>query len=191
MKDFSYAPAPPPLLLKKPPTYCMNVVVIQDDTQEKREKFVQLLQPVKKHLYNFINKSLNFADETDDIFQDTVMKGFRYFYSYDPGKPFKTWIFTVAHNRIKDFYRKNRTTQALDDRISADLESVDIQARVIEIYEAVKKLKPHHREIFYLYYYNEFKIAEIAKVTGKSQANVKFILNQSRKKIRGILEVHP
>ena len=169
----------------------MNVIMAQEDAQRSREKFVQLLEPVKKHLYNFIHKSLNFTDEADDIFQDTVMKGFRYFYSYNPDKPFKTWIFTIAHNRIKDHYRKNRPTQALEDWISCETQDEEVRALVIDVYGAVTHLKPHHREIFYLYYYNEFKVSEIAKITGKSQTNVKFILNQARKRIRGILEVMP
>ena len=60
--------------------------------------------PIKKYLYNFIQKSLSFSQEADDIFQETLLKSFRYFNSFKQDKNFKTWIFTIAHNLMKDYF---------------------------------------------------------------------------------------
>jgi RNA polymerase sigma-70 factor (ECF subfamily) len=169
----------------------------QDRTQchaRNKDGFTALLLPVKSHLYNFIRKAMNFAPEADDLYQDTLLKGYRYFHSFDPGKSFKTWIFTVAHNLLKDRFKAmgNQANVALslseigDDAITAGNEKVMQEIR--EIYTVAGGLKPRHREVFFLFYYNEFTVAEIAAITSFSQANVKFILHQARKHIKKILE---
>lgn len=154
-----------------------------------KELYLQLLSSVKKQLYNFVRKALNFSADADDLFQEALLKGYRYFYSYNRAKNFKTWIFTIAHNLVKDYHRRHTTIPLEDgDKIAAN--HVGTPPReVLEIYEAAGKLKPRDREVFFLYYYNDFKIAEIAQITGLSPFNVKFILHRSRQYLKEILEV--
>jgi len=156
---------------------------------EKRTQFLKLLNPVKKHLYNYIHKSLNFSEETNDIFQEALLKGFKYFYSFDRTKKFKTWIFTIANNLIKDHFRTKRSLKILDQREESQIADEQAPPQVLEIYHAVRKLKPRQREVFFLYYYNEFKITEISDITDLSKSNIKFMLSQCRKILKKILEV--
>ena len=75
---------------------------------QDRETFLTYLLPVKKHLYNFVQKTSNFSPDADDIFQDTLLKAFRYFHSFNHSKNFKTWVFTIAHNLLKDAFREKQ-----------------------------------------------------------------------------------
>ena len=161
---------------------------------EDKDAFLTYLLPVKKHLYNFIRKALNFSAEADDIFQETLLKGFRYFYSFDRRKNFKTWLFTIAHNLLKDAHRERNLPHwpvplAEEGEILLESDQPDISTQVREIYAEVARLKPRQRDVFYLYYYNEFDIAEIAEITGLTRVNIKFILHQARSTIKKILEV--
>jgi len=183
--------APFRLRLQKKTVCCMTMVVKWDTDSEKRERFAELLSPVRKHLYNYIHKSLRFSPEADDIYQDTMLKAFTYLHAFDSRRSFKTWIFTIAHNLIKDHFRNSLPTTELNTDISAAHGGRRIDRRVTEIYDAVGHLKPLHREVFFLYYYNGFKVHEIARITAKSPASVKFTLNNARQRIRKILEVEP
>lgn len=163
-----------------------------DSTAETNEKelFLHHLLPVKKHLYNFIRKSLNFSHDTDDIFQDTLLKGFRYFYSFNRDANFKTWIFTIAHNLVKDHFKRSRALVLLNDADGFIIdEDPSIPRDVREIYHVAGTLKPRQREVFFLYYYNGFNISEIAAITGLTGVNIKFILHGARKAVKGIMEV--
>jgi RNA polymerase sigma-70 factor (ECF subfamily) len=161
------------------------------ETAYTKENFLSLLVPVKKHLYNFIRKSLNYSAEADDVFQETILKGFRYFYSYNTGKSFKTWIFTIAHNLMEDSYTygEKNLSVSLDEVGEIVGECGTVRHEVREIYAAAHGLPSRNREIFFLYYYNEFEVSEIAKVTGLSGPNIKFILHQARKYIKKQMEV--
>ena len=161
---------------------------------EQREVFLDYLLPVKKHLYNFIRKTMNFSLESDDLFQDTLLKGFLYFHSFDRGRSFKTWIFTIAHNLMKDAFRERDLSQGrisleeAEEMGCADSQT-GISADIREIYMAAARLKPRQREIFFLYYYNEFGVSEIAEITGLSRTNIKFILHQGRNAVKAAMEV--
>jgi RNA polymerase sigma-70 factor (ECF subfamily) len=160
-----------------------------DTSGLKRARYIELVNPVKKMLYNFIFKSMNFNQDGDDIFQEALLKGFKYFHSYNPEKNFKSWLFTIANNLIKDYYRKNKLNLPLESNHISDREDQTLSLKVIDIYHAVGELKPHHRRVFFLFYYSEFKITEISTITGLSQSNIKFILSQSRKRLKKFLEV--
>lgn len=158
-------------------------------SEAKKSAYLEHINPVKAKLYNFINKCMNFAPDSDDIFQDALLKGFKYFDSFDRSKNFSTWLFTIANNLIKDHFRSKKTLLPLDQKLMHDGMDPKIACQVRDVYQAVGKLKPHHRRVFFLFYYNEFKITEISEITGLSQSSVKFILRQSRKRIKRILEV--
>lgn len=153
-----------------------------------KELFLHLLLPVKKHLYNFVRKALNFSHDADDIFQEALLKGYRYFYSFDRHKNFKTWMFTIAHNLVKDYYNRSHLV-LLEDSDIIPFDPMETQSEdVKEVYAAAKSLKPRQREIFFLYYYNEFKVPEIAEIMGLTKTNVKFILHKARESIKKQLE---
>jgi RNA polymerase sigma-70 factor (ECF subfamily) len=156
-------------------------------------EFLRLLLPVKKHLYNFIRKSLNFTADADDVYQETLLKAFKYFGSFDRNRSFKTWIFTTAHNLLRDHFRKTKRLPPLlevgettDCSVSNPAHPEELTA---DIYRLAGTLKPRQRAVFFLYYYNEFQLAEITRITGLSKANIKFMLHQARRAIRKILEV--
>ncbi|UCH94261.1 MAG: RNA polymerase sigma factor [Candidatus Aminicenantes bacterium] len=161
---------------------------------EDRDTFLRYVLPVKKPLYNFVRKALNFSPDTDDIFQETLLKGFRYFHSFDHRKNFKTWIFTIAHNLLKDaFQEKKRRLWPMPleevEEIAVDDSQTNTPHEVQEIYAAAAQLKPRQREVFFLYYYNEFSVSEITEITGLTRTNVKFMLHQARKAIKKAMEV--
>jgi RNA polymerase sigma-70 factor (ECF subfamily) len=161
----------------------------QAPPKEAAERFLQSLEPVKKNLYNFILKSLNFSHDTDDIYQETLLKAFRYFHSFDPERSFKTWLFTIAHNLVKDHFKSSRSLVLLEnvDGLAVDVDA-SIPHDVRDIYRAAGALSPRHREVFFLYYYNEFTISEIVDITNLTKVNVKFILHRARKTVKGMME---
>jgi len=152
------------------------------------EFFQYLLNPIKENLYNFIFKALNFSEDANDIYQETILRAFKYRKSYDRESPFKTWIFTIAHNEIKRYFNKHKEIQdKVDLEVQADMmddPGNDNQALVRDIYEVAQQLTPNQRRVFFLFYDQQFSIQEISEIAGLKQGNIKFILNQSREKIK-------
>jgi RNA polymerase sigma-70 factor (ECF subfamily) len=147
--------------------------------------FWDLAEPHKQRLYNFIHKSMSFSTESDDVFQETLLRGLRYFASYHRKKSFSTWLFAIAHNEIRKHFKNSRRDIPLPlaESLIVGNEYTNLHL-VREVYRLAGGLKPKHKEIFFLFYDSGFSIADISRITGVREGNVKFILNRARNFLR-------
>jgi RNA polymerase sigma-70 factor (ECF subfamily) len=156
------------------------------------ETFQFLLNPIKENLYNFIFKALNFCEDANDIYQETILRAFKYRASYNRQGSFKTWIFTIAHNQVKGYFNQLKKMPEVDLaeqlNIAGEVDSRH-ETLVHDIYEAARQLTPQQRRVFFLFYDQQFSIRETGEITGLKQGNIKFILNQAREKIKQKLGV--
>lgn len=163
----------------------------EGESEVSGSQFWKLLVPHKHKLYNFIQKSMNFSEDANDIFQETVMRAFRYFNSYKKEKEFSTWIFTIAHNEVKKYFRKSRKYVFVTniDRIKSS-EQENSYELIQEVYRFAERLKPKQRQVFFLFYYNGFTISEVSQITRIKEGTIKFILNRARNDLKEILGEH-
>ena len=155
------------------------------------ETFQCLLNPIKENLYNFIFKALNFCEDANDIYQETILRAFKYRGSFKQQGSFKTWIFTIAHNQVKGYFNqlKKMPGVELEDQLIVEDADAGNEILVHDIYEVARQLTPQQRRVFFLFYDQGFSIREIIEITGLKQGNIKFILNQAREKIKQKLGV--
>jgi len=155
---------------------------------ERAAAFWEKLDPSKAKLYNFIRKSLGFSVESDDVYQETVLRAFQYVRTYQEGRSFEAWLFGIAHNEIRKHFRKSSrvpVTIEIERWITAD----NLPDRILagEVYRVAENLKPRFREVFFLFYDAEFSIKDISRITGLREGNVKLILNRIRKILKARL----
>ncbi len=185
-------------------TYSGHNYPILSTTPDKKEEFIpklrakkksnaasvlfwEQLNPQKIKLYNFIHKALNYSEEADDIFQETVLRALKYFRSYKKEWSFGTWLFSIAHNEIKKHFKKAGKMPTLNDVESRGISSTKQQNLVKDIYLYAEKLKPRHREVFFLFYYSGFSISEISNIIHLKEGTIKAFLNQARNTLRELL----
>ncbi len=159
-------------------------------TELAEREFVALLMPLKRKIYNYIQKTLRFSEDAEDVFQEVIIRGYKYFDRYDRKRAFDLWIFAIAHNEIKRYFSGNRFRElTVTDPIDAqpNLPDPEVGQQVREIYRIADELKPKYREVFYLFYYNGFSVREISTICQLKEGNIKFILNGARKRIKEII----
>lgn len=163
-------------------------------------RFRQMLEPVKESLYNFIYKALNFSEDADDIYQESVLRAFKYRSGFRGGHPdgqqdghngaFKTWLFTIAHNQVKDYFNRHKKNTRHPEpeehlqRASLPVEDERREQMLKDIYEVAALLPDKQRRVFFLHYDHRFSIKEIREITGLKEGNIKFILNRARNGIK-------
>ena len=151
------------------------------------EEFQASLAPLKDGLYGFILKSLGFAEEAADVYQETLLRAFKYRHGFRRGRSFKSWLFTIADNEVKRYFKKAGRSVSLDRETVARMmpgAPPDQAERVREIFAAAATLTQRQKRIFFLFYESGFPIREIAEITGLTANNVKVTLNQCRNRIR-------
>src|SRR5882724_3756223 len=70
----------------------------------------------KGPLFRFVLRSVKGRAQAEEIFQDVWMRAVEARSRYEPRAKFTTWLYTIAHNRIVDYWRaKGLTLVPLDD----------------------------------------------------------------------------
>lgn len=63
--------------------------------------------PHKSSLRSFALKLTGDEEDADDLLQDTLLKAFRFFDSFEKGTNSKAWVFRIMKNSFINDYRKN------------------------------------------------------------------------------------
>lgn len=180
--------------------------IIQLYTSGRTEVADILIERYKEPLYRFCLHLTFNRHDADDLFQDTWAKAIEKIYTFDTGRPFNTWLLSIAVNTYKDGYRKAKRwmnkfrilfqsegeTDELD-RIRDPGPSLEEQAEDKELKNSLlaslKNLEDTYRIPLILYYYKELSYESIAEILNIPLGTVKSRLNNGKKKLKDIMEV--
>ena len=90
----------------------------QDDVAKsfRQVEFVALLKNNGDKVYNFAWRLAGNEQDAWDLFQETLMKAYSHFESYDRSRPFDSWLFKILQNVYLDERRRSsrKTVASLD-----------------------------------------------------------------------------
>jgi RNA polymerase sigma factor (sigma-70 family) len=81
------------------------MVKIQGGDSEAYRQFLNEVGPI---LLNYVRNRVFNSQLVEDVYQHVLLKLHKARHSYNPGKPLGPWFFTVAHNSVIDYWRRNR-----------------------------------------------------------------------------------
>ncbi|MBK7382909.1 MAG: RNA polymerase sigma factor [Flavobacteriales bacterium] len=143
-------------------------------------------------LLNYFHRMLwHDRERSKDMLQDLFTKLAQRPTSYDPSRPFQTWIFSVANNMCKNAYRHEEVVRAAavemragPDRVEATNGiGVDHELFRDRLQEELEKLDPDHKATFVMRHHEDMAIKEIALAFGCSEGTVKSRLFYTLKKL--------
>lgn len=156
--------------------------------------FDELYARYSKRLMIYFTRMLNFdRNLAEDALQDLFLKIAESPEKFDHSRPFKTWIFSVASNCCKNYYRhktvvKNSHEELLysDTKINEHsflklankLDAVEFRKMLEDV---LNNLPPEKKEVFILKYQEEKTIAEIALIQNCAEGSVKSRLHYTLK----------
>jgi RNA polymerase sigma-70 factor (ECF subfamily) len=146
--------------------------------------FREIVSRYKNSLYTFLKHFLNRQDLVEDTFQETFLQLFTSRDSFDPNRPLRPWLFTIAANKAKDALRKAQRISAIpigtisesyemsfDDVLNSltsintmpyeELEKGEISSHVAEV---IANMPENLREILILAYFNKFSYKQMAQI---------------------------
>ncbi|MDY0356796.1 MAG: sigma-70 family RNA polymerase sigma factor [Sedimentisphaerales bacterium] len=144
--------------------------------------FREIVYRYKNSLYAFLRQFLNRMDLVEDVFQETFLQLFTSRESFDPDRPLRPWLFTIAANKAKDALRKVQRTNAIpigaisdeqdmsfDEMLNTlssnnsipldELEKSETCARVDEV---IANMPDNLREILILAYFQKLSYKQMA-----------------------------
>jgi len=137
------------------------------------------------------------AAEAEDLTSDVFLKVFAGIVGFSgPEERFRSWVFTVAHNRLVDEHRRKARRPVIDggelpDRAASpddDAESETLRRMSVErVRRLCDQLVPDQRDVLLLRMVGDLSLEQTAEALGKSVGAVKALQHRSVAALRRLL----
>lgn len=119
--------------------------------------------------------------DAEDVMQEVFLRLVKTRPVFDSGAHAKAWLLRVASNCANDLFRL--PWRRREEPLEGDLPAPE-QPEAGSVTEAVLSLPARYRIPIHLYYYEDYSVAEIARIIGKSEGTVKSRLFRARELLR-------
>lgn len=128
----------------------------------------------------------------EDITQETFVRFFTKLSNYHFKGKTKNYLYTIAGNLCKDYFKKIKEIPVKESELSSKIESakrpMEDVLNKLTIEWALKQLPDEMREVVILYYFQELKLTEIADILHIGLPLVKYRLKQAKKQLEKLLQ---
>jgi RNA polymerase sigma-70 factor (ECF subfamily) len=170
--------------------------VVRQVLRGKREMFGVLVERYQKPIFNFIYRFFGNYELAQELTQETFLRCYQFLKSYDQGRKFSTWLYTVARNICIDELKKRRSARevclddvlpAVDARHAAGAGESNQQADCIrreedfKLLEALQELPPAARTVLLLHYFQGLSYQEIGEALSLPVSTVKIRIFRAKK----------
>lgn len=177
-----------------------DIVLIQRILEGDASAFRPLAERYSGPLLGFCRGRLGNEEDARDMAQEVLFRAYRSLGTFKLGFSFKTWLFTIAVNKVKARYAKRAAERALMEELRAEESAAhpagaggNAEREAIErleadsIRKAVAALGSANRPAAELYYFAGLSVEETAKVLGLGTEAVKSRLFRARKELAAVL----
>lgn len=168
------------------------VAIFRKKAESRSDESVQAEQTAERLLKEYGNPVLRLAysylhnmQDAEDILQETLIRYLQSVPVFENSEHEKAWLLRVAVNLSKNRidYNRLRETDELDEKLQQE-EREDLAF----VWEAVRELPEHYREVIHLYYYEGYSTKEIAKILQSRESTVRSNLKRGREKLKAVLK---
>lgn len=155
------------------------------------DSFSALVLSYQERLYNFLLRLTSCREDAEEVLQDVFLRVYKYLYRFDIDRSFSTWIYCIAVNTFKDYYKrkKRRYSACSYENVSHMAECFknhpDIvyerKEHLIEIIGIINNLKEDQKIAVILKYIQNFTYMEIGEILGVTSDNAKMKVSRAKK----------
>jgi RNA polymerase sigma-70 factor (ECF subfamily) len=164
-----------------------------------RMAFHQLADQFQKQIYQMVYYRTNSRMDAEDITQDVFLQAFKNIRCLKSSAVFRSWLFRIAVNRVRDFYRKKKfkslfgfvsmdqdtfqetEEMAVDPAAEEKLQRRDFWRQIEQMLTSLSRME---REVFLLRFFDQLTLKEIGESLGKNQSTIKTHLYRALRKVK-------
>ncbi|MBD3363488.1 sigma-70 family RNA polymerase sigma factor [Candidatus Dojkabacteria bacterium] len=163
---------------------------------EKAKKNIQAFNKLydyyKAKVLGYCINRLSNIDIAEEITSDVFLSAVESIKDFDTKRNirFGSWLYSVAHNKIIDYFRKKKALPLDEDYKSQISETQDLTKDLVQdemhykIAKILSLIKPRYQEIISLRYFAELENDEIAKILKINKNNVAVLIHRALKSFK-------
>jgi RNA polymerase sigma-70 factor, ECF subfamily len=166
----------------------------------------QLYDTYRDRVARFATGRLGDAEKAEDVTSETFEAVLRNLGAYRAGTDFEAWLFTIAHRRVADHFRRRfrRREVELDEAVhpahrdglpgpllvvDGPEETVLAAERRAEVAGAFRRLRADQQEVLALRVLGGLSAAQVGEVLGKSEGAVRVAQHRALRSLREAMGV--
>lgn len=154
-------------------------LLIQQIAKGDKAAMATLYRVMEQPLFRFIDQKLNDPFASHDILHDVFMNIWASAYRFEGKSSVRTWMFAITYRKVMDVFRSGSRVQVTDrlpemvDESASAFDNVARAEQASGIRACLDGLKPEHRAVVELAFFEDMSYREIAAVVDAPEGTVK------------------
>ncbi|MCC1491846.1 RNA polymerase sigma factor [Cognatishimia sp. F0-27] len=138
-------------------------------------------------LFAFLRSRGADSETADDVVQEAMLAVWNTAGHYQRASTVKTWLFSIARNKLIDRHRKSSRLQVVEDPPERVDDAPNAEALLIAAQDAdrvracLAKLKPGHLSAIRLAFYEDLTYAQIGAIESAPEGTIKARIHYAKK----------
>ena len=151
------------------------------------DAFCNLIRINKMSMYRVAKSILSKEEDVEDAVSEAILKAYKNISSLRNEAYFKTWLIRIVINESNNIYKKRNREIAMDKEHFINMEHRD-SYKDFSLYDAINSLEDDLKITTLLYYFEDLKYKDIAKVLNVKEGTIKSRLSRAKEKLHNILK---
>jgi RNA polymerase sigma-70 factor (ECF subfamily) len=156
------------------------------------EAFATLYDRYIQRLYHYCYHRTNNVHDAEDLTAQTFLTALEALPHYRQDGHFAAWLFTIARNKVVDFYRRTPNLHLEESMAQPFLSDLAAEAEISQrkegLLRAIRGLTEEEQELIRLRYVAELPFTEIARSLRKSEGAAKKMLYRLLDRLKSQME---
>ena len=147
------------------------------------EDFVRKYYPM---ILRYCHLHIQDTGYAEDLTQETFVRFFRTLHQYQHYGKVVNYLYVIAGNLCRDYHRKQEEipVEELPEQPVYQMEALDLR---MDVHQALEQLSPELREVTILYFFQELKQKEIARILGIGLPLVKYRIRRAKELLEQLI----
>lgn len=152
-----------------------------------RQALAALVEGAYADVYAYCCRHTGDAHTAEDLTQDTFLRFWAHLDAYRDEKKLKNYLFTVAANLCKDWYRRKKALSVEELPAAPPAPPGPDADLALTVRQALAALPYAERDAVLLHFYHGFTAREIAAITRVPLTTAQYRLRRAQKRLQTLL----
>jgi len=174
--------------------------ILRECLNGDEESMRTLVLEYQRKIFNYFFRNINNRETASELSQEVFLKVFSKLHTYKFKYRFSTWIYSISHNLLIDYFRKKK--DIVFSKYSAnedgsiefpDSNQISMEDKIIskrtkkKLWESISELPREYREIITMRYISNLKYKQISKILNMPMGTLKNKIYRIKKKLMEIM----
>ena len=166
----------------------MDFLLVKKAKNGDEQAGEQLIRKYYTAIYQYCFLHLRDRDLAEDMTQETFTRYFEALQTYTDYGKLKNYLYRIAGNIIKNYYKKKKELpmEEMSHIPGSDMRDEEIR---MDIEQAIDRLPKELKEITILFFFQDLKQKDIARLLDINLSLVKYRISRAKKLLSEYLEV--